>query len=298
MDLRRAAVPVATVWTDPSSARPVDAAAVSEAADIAEWLTAMTREENIALCEEKRLQTQVLFGDAVIIDDIQGGWAKVAVPSQKSAKDARGYPGWMPLGQLAEGAADHPVEKVMVQSKTAPFIRSDGQPSFDLSFATFLPLVDEDESTVKVDSPVGLGLLSRKAVVFPSRSRRASGERIVRNAQRFIGLPYLWSGMSAYGYDCSGFSFSMLRAGGYLIPRDADDQSAGGRKIDPQSMEPGDLLFFAYNEGKGYIHHVGIYAGGGKMIHSPTPGKRVDLTVLAGTVYEKELCAVRRYWKG
>ncbi|GGL48786.1 C40 family peptidase [Sporolactobacillus putidus] len=298
MDLRRVAVPVATVWTDPASVRPVDAQAVSETPDILGWLAAMTREENIALCEEKRLQTQVLFGEEVLIDEIQGGWAKVVVPSQASAKDTRGYPGWMPLGQLASGRAfGNNRERVMVESRTTPFIRSDGHPLFDLSFGTFLPFLGEDESAVEVDSPIGKGFLRREAVIFPSRQRPASGDQIVKNAQRFIELPYLWSGMSAYGYDCSGFSFSMLRAGGYLIPRDADDQSASGKEVDPQSMEPGDLLFFAYDEGKGYVHHVGICAGDGQMIHSPTPGKKVSLTALAGTVFERELCAVRRYWR-
>lgn len=298
MERKRAAVPVATVWTRPESVRPIDAQAVSEMPDISGWLAAMTREENIALCGELRLQTQVLFGDEVIVDDVQAGWAKVVVPSQASAKDARGYPGWMPRGQLADaGSPDEGHEKIMVQSKIAQFFRARREPVLDLSFATFLPLLDKDDRMVKVDSPLGEGFLRREEVIFPARQSPASGEQIVKNAQRFLELPYLWSGMSAYGYDCSGFSYSMLRAGGYLIPRDADDQSAGGKEIDPTSMEPGDLLYFAYDGGKGYVHHVGIYAGGGRMIHSPTPGKKVSLTALAGTIFERELCGVRRYWK-
>ncbi|WP_100487949.1 C40 family peptidase [Sporolactobacillus pectinivorans] len=297
MDRKRAAVPVATIWTSPESVRPIDALAVSEMPDIPGWLAAMTREENIALCDEKRLQTQVLFGDEVIVDDVKAGWAKVVVPSQASAKDVRGYPGWMPITHLADGRSDKDCEKVMVQSKKTGFFRPNQEPVFDLSFATFLPLLDEDETKVKVDSPIGEGFLRRETVIFPARQPLASGEKIVKNARRFLELPYLWSGMSAYGYDCSGFSFSMLKAGGYLIPRDADDQSAGGKKVNPQSMEPGDLLYFAYDEGKGYVHHVGICAGDGQMIHSPTPGKKVSLTALAGTIFERELCAVRRYWK-
>ncbi len=59
-------------------------------------------------------------------------------------------------------------------------------------------------------------------------------------------------------------------------------------------MKAGDLLFFAYEEGKGAIHHVGLYVGGGKMLHSPKTGKSIEILTLKETIYEKELCAVRR----
>lgn len=296
MQIKRVVVPVASVWSDPDSVRPVDAPAVAASPDISGWLAQMTRKQTIDLCDEKRLQTQVLFGDEVIVDAFRGNWASVVVPSQKSAKDTRGYPGWIPAGQLRTSHPAAAGEKVMVQSKLALFYNEDQQPLFPLSFGTFLDLIEELGDTVKVDSPVGAGYLNVEDIIFPSRRPQDTGERIVGNALRFLDLPYLWSGMSAYGYDCSGFSYSMLRAGGYLIPRDADDQSLNGREIQKGEMKPGDLLYFAYEQGRGYVHHVGIYAGDGKMVHSPTPGKKVSLTELAGTIFEEELCTVRRYW--
>lgn len=90
----------------------------------------------------------------------------------------------------------------------------------------------------------------------------------------------------------------MLKANGFIIPRDAADQATAGIEVDKdkaESWQVGDLLFFAYEEGKGRLHHVGIYYGNGLMIHSPTPGKAVEIIELAGTVHEKELCAVRRF---
>ncbi|RYM06300.1 NlpC/P60 family protein [Sporolactobacillus sp. THM7-7] len=299
MHKKQAAVPVVTVWSDPDAVRPVDAPAVGDRADLASWISGMTREENIALCDEKRVQTQVLFGDELFVDSVHGHWAKIVVPAQASAKDTRGYPGWVPIGQLADGTprSSESREKVMVQSKQATFFNGQKDQIFDLSFATFLPLVDEGEEEIKADSPVGEGFVRRKDVIFPNRHPSGNGKDVVRNAERFLGLTYLWGGMSAYGYDCSGFSYSMLRAAGYTIPRDAADQSRNGKAIAPKEMMPGDLLFFAYEEGKGAVHHVGICAGGGEMIHSPTPGKKISLTVIRGTIFEKELCAVRRYWK-
>ncbi|MDF2911513.1 MAG: endopeptidase, partial [Sporolactobacillus laevolacticus] len=291
-------VPVATIWTSPESVRSIDAQAIADQPDMVAWLKTMTREETIALCGEKRLQSQVLFGDEIIIDEVKGSWAKICVPTQYSTKDKRGYPGWMPLGQSVESEMATDCQQIMVQSNVATFYDFQKQPIFDLSFGTFLPLLEELENEVKVDSPIGPGFMHKKDILMPVQQHLHTGFEIVKNAEKFIDLPYLWSGMSAYGYDCSGFSFSMLRAGGYLIPRDADDQALQGEEITLQTALPGDLLFFAYEKGKGYVHHVGIYYGDGKMIHSPTPGKIVSITVLKGSKYEEELCAIRRYWKG
>lgn len=296
MLVREVRVPVATVWTDPNSVRPVDAPAVAADPDIPGWLAQMTRKETIDLCDEKRVQTQVLFGDRVLVDHVRDGWASVLVPAQSSAKDSRGYPGWMPAVQLAVPHVATGGERVMVQSRLAPLFDARHQPLFSLSFGTFLDLLGVEGTRVKVTGPSGIGFLNKEDVLFPARRPKDTGGAIVANALRFLDLPYLWSGMSAYGYDCSGFSYSMLRAGGYLIPRDAGDQSAAGREVSKEEMKPGDLLFFAYEQGRGYVHHVGIYAGSGKMVHSPTPGKKVSLTSLAGTIFEEELCTVRRYW--
>ncbi|MCL1631762.1 C40 family peptidase [Sporolactobacillus sp. CPB3-1] len=293
----RISVPVATIWTDPSLVRPVDKAAIDAKSGMTVWLNNMTRQQTIELCKAKRVQTQALFGDEVIIDEIKDEWAKVYVPNQSSSKDRRGYPGWIPAGQLIK--SDLPAaEPVIVQSRTAAFYDLNRRKVFELSFGTVLPLIDEipfDE--VKVDSPLGPGILLKKDVILPDEQHLHTGTEIVRNAERFLELPYLWSGTSAYGYDCSGFTYSMLRVGGYFIPRDADEQSLLGLSIDPAEAAPGDLLFFAYEKGKGYVHHVGIYYDEGRFIHSPTPGAIVSITEIKGSKYEEELCAVRRYWR-
>ncbi|MCY8381552.1 NlpC/P60 family protein, partial [Bacillus haynesii] len=46
----------------------------------------------------------------------------------------------------------------------------------------------------------------------------------------------------------------------------------------------------------GRVHHVGIYCGNGQMLHSPKTGKSIEVIPLKGTIYEKELCAIRRYF--
>jgi gamma-D-glutamyl-L-lysine dipeptidyl-peptidase len=88
----------------------------------------------------------------------------------------------------------------------------------------------------------------------------------------------------------------MHRYSGISIPRDASDQAKQGTLIEREQLEPGDLLFFAHEDGKGAIHHVGIYAGEERMIHSPESIKAVEIVELDSFKLTKEHCVSRRYW--
>src|SRR5690606_12710254 len=175
------------------------------------------------------------------------------------------------------------------------------RPVAQLPFNSLLPVKDADESRVHVHTPDGDAYIEAKHVQLvpsPEQIPLGSGQAIADAAERFLGLQYFWGGMSSFGYDCSGFSHHMLKANGLYISRDAGDQSTEGMEIDrldPGAWQVGDLLFFAYEEGQGTLHHVGIYYGEGMMIHSPTSGKAIEIIRLEGTVYDKELCAVRRF---
>lgn len=172
--------------------------------------------------------------------------------------------------------------------------------TLQISYQTQLPLLKEDKEWLEVQTPVGSGKIKRQdAGVIEDRNRKATkgtGDTIIAAGEQFLNLPYLWGGMSAWGYDCSGFAYATHKANGYLIPRDATDQARQGKEVGLDSIQPGDLLFFAYEKGKGSIHHVGICYGNGKMLHSPKTGKTVELIELKGTLYEEELCAARRYY--
>nr|WP_260986735.1 NlpC/P60 family protein [Paenibacillus terrae] len=161
------------------------------------------------------------------------------------------------------------------------------------------------DAFVVVQTPHGLARIRRadvQVVAEPGEypgsraDEQNRGQAIVSQAKRFLGLPYLWGGMSAWGYDCSGFAHSMLLACGIVIPRDASVQALHGASIPPEELQPGDLLFFAYEQGKGRVHHVGIYAGDGHMIHSPDSASSVELIPLKGYKLADEHCVTRRYW--
>jgi gamma-D-glutamyl-L-lysine dipeptidyl-peptidase len=295
-------VSVATLWTSHNSAREIDREAITNPPDINAWLDKLDYENRLDLCESNLVQSQVLFGQEVQVLEESGDWAKVVVPEQPSKKDQRGYPGWIPASQLMTVSEwdikTGPV--AVVTSRKAVLYSSSKVPSIELSYQTILPVVEEGDEYVTVKTHHGIGFLKKENVsVASSYANRkiGTGIDVVSAGEQFLGLPYLWGGMSSFGYDCSGFSYTVCRANGVIIPRDAGDQAFSGTKVALEEIQPGDLLFFAYEEGTGSIHHVGIYHGDGKLLHSPKTGKTVEIIDLAGTIYEKELCAASRYWQ-
>ncbi|RDI45476.1 C40 family peptidase [Falsibacillus pallidus] len=296
-------VSAATVWTKQDSSREMDQGAITNPVQLDEWIGSMTYDSLLDLCEGNRVQTQLLFGEEVLVLDEKDGWAQVIAVDQPSSKDERGYPGWVPLAQL-EKVVDWDVQDcswAVVFSKKADLLNEEGEVELTLSFQTRLPVLEEENGKVKVKTPIGAGYLDTKDVaIYPSIKAIPieDGEAIVKYGEQFLDLPYLWGGMSSYGYDCSGFSYNMCKANGVIIPRDAHDQAASGEKVELEDIQRGDLLFFAYEEGKGSLHHVGIYYGDGKLLHSPKTGRTIEILDMKGTIYEKELCAASRYWKG
>ncbi|MDP9220652.1 MAG: C40 family peptidase, partial [Actinomycetota bacterium] len=116
---------------------------------------------------------------------------------------------------------------------------------------------------------------------------------LLATAALFDGLPYLWGGTSGLGLDCSGLVHLLFRRYGVTVPRDAHDQAAAGPgQIEPTRAAAGDLLFFARPGQE--IHHVGICAGQGRMLHAPETGRGVALEPLSPQ-RQAHLVAARRW---
>ena len=101
------------------------------------------------------------------------------------------------------------------------------------------------------------------------------GERAVRIAEHELGTPYVYGGGGPGGFDCSGLTSYVYAQLGIALPHNAAAQYGYGRPVDLGHLRPGDLLFF---HGLG---HVGLYIGGGRMIHAPQTGESVSIQPLA-----------------
>lgn len=95
---------------------------------------------------------------------------------------------------------------------------------------------------------------------------------IIAIAQSYLGVPYVYGGSTPSGFDCSGFTSYVFAQAGKSLPRTSSAQAAATIRISASQAVPGDLVFFT---GSGGVYHVGIYAGGGSIIHSPRPGTSV-----------------------
>jgi len=113
----------------------------------------------------------------------------------------------------------------------------------------------------------------------------APAEEVAAAAVQFayseLGKPYRWGATGELGfYDCSGLMLRAYQKGGLTLPRTSRQQwYAGPRVWNVADMQPGDLVFYAYNTADpATIHHVGIYIGAGNMIDAPYTGANVRIT--------------------
>ena len=113
------------------------------------------------------------------------------------------------------------------------------------------------------------------------------GNRVVQYAMSKVGDSYVWGATGPNSFDCSGLTMRAYAQAGISLPHSSSAQYGSGRHISRSSLEPGDLVFF-YSP----IHHVGIYIGGGMIVHAANPGEGVTTAPLSSMPY---VGAVRPY---
>jgi cell wall-associated NlpC family hydrolase len=108
------------------------------------------------------------------------------------------------------------------------------------------------------------------AVVASSQTAQV----VVDTAMAQRGKPYVWAAAGPGSYDCSGLVQYAFAAAGIGVPHSSRMQAQMGTPVSRSELQPGDLVFF-YSP----VSHVGIYIGGGNMVHAPTFG---DVVKVAG----------------
>ncbi|MFJ9831222.1 NlpC/P60 family protein [Streptomyces sp. NPDC101169] len=86
-------------------------------------------------------------------------------------------------------------------------------------------------------------------------------------AQSKIGSPYVYGATGPSSYDCSGLTSWAYAQAGVSIPRTSEAQANIGTRLTRSQLQVGDLVFF-FND----LHHVGLYAGNGQVLHAPRTG--------------------------
>jgi hypothetical protein len=233
--------------------------------------------------------SQAVLGSRLIVFRREGRWLQ--------CRGSDGYIGWIHAGYVAlldEGMA------------RAWELGADGDLWVSLEAS-----VVQDGGDVLVRLPWGARVLREQdgIVRLPDgRTGHARGEMlplgarglgfpgdtaaICETASRWLGVPYLWGGITMGGVDCSGFVQALYRMHGYVIPRDSDQQSRAGEPVDAgesfEKLLPGDLLFFAESEGR--CSHVAMSTGGSQIVHSSLGNGGVARNDMAGRRnYEREL---------
>lgn len=113
-----------------------------------------------------------------------------------------------------------------------------------------------------------------------SGSSYEKGQQIAQYAVQFVGCPYSWGGKDPTGFDCSGLVYYVYQQFGITLNRVAQEQAQNGVHVDPDDLQPGDILCFY--SGSSYIGHAGIYIGFGMFVHAQNSATGVVITELAG----------------
>jgi len=230
--------------------------------------------------------SQLFFGEVVTTGAKRKGYFRVI--------QTDGYAGWADARFLSPVAKRSALEYrrslnfIVIANQARlldPVKRGSEQPHF-LYFGTPVRRQSARAGIATCRLPGGKMVKLKQNSLRPINSIRGvapSGSRIAREATRFLGVPYLWGGISPAGFDCSGLVKTVFATYGVYLPRDTKDQIKVGAPIERSEVKAGDLLFFK--------RHVALATGRDRIIHASQGGSGVRLNSLTpdGDDYREDL---------
>jgi len=210
--------------------------------------------------------SQGVLGDRVNITAKKDNWRHIVTSD--------GFSGWTDISFLSPVCESNILNSEIIVAGLIVDILDNPDGIFlkKAVMGTTLPLNKSENGWLQVLLPQGkMGWIDANNVIFESPLPQLP-EKIVETAKMYLGVPYMWAGITATGVDCSGFIYAVYKMNGYRIPRDAESQFNYCEKKKDEELIPGDLVFFTtYLPGPS---HVGIYIGDRNFIHASS-GKGV-----------------------
>ena len=121
-------------------------------------------------------------------------------------------------------------------------------------------------------------------------------KQLINVASENLGANYKSGGTTKEGFDCSGFMYATFKNLDIILPRSSNDMAKIGKKLEPNEIQKGDLIFFKTN-GKRVINHVGLVIDVNsdeiKFIHSAT-SKGVIISSTKEEYYNKTFTQANR----
>ncbi|HEU5155503.1 MAG TPA: NlpC/P60 family protein [Streptosporangiaceae bacterium] len=114
-------------------------------------------------------------------------------------------------------------------------------------------------------------------VRIPAIGGSGKAVQALRAALTQLGDPYVWGAAGPNAFDCSGLTMWAYKQVGINLPHFTGSQWNAGTHVSRSELLPGDLVFFYPDK-----HHMGMYLGGGKMVHAPRSGDVVRIAPIDG----------------
>ena len=118
------------------------------------------------------------------------------------------------------------------------------------------------------------------------------GSTVVGTARKYLGSSYVYGASGPSSFDCSGFTSYVFKLHGVGLSRTAQGQYSNGTSVSRSDLQPGDLVMFGSSASS--INHVGIYIGGGQIIHAANPSKGVTTDSITSGYYNNKYVGARR----
>ncbi|RKM55970.1 hypothetical protein D6855_15715 [Butyrivibrio sp. CB08] len=190
-----------------------------------------------------------------LLEEYKATYADYEVKLAKAKQDAAVYTAQVKSQQASIASLQKQIEAKQKEVDAAKKAAADAEAAEEAARAS-----ESGDSSYSYSSSSSSSSSKSKSYSAPGS---ATGQNIANYACQFVGNPYVAGGTSLTdGADCSGFVMSVYKAFGISVPRTSWAQGSYGREVSYSDAQPGDVIY--------YGGHVGIYIGGGRIVHAST----------------------------